>query len=315
MSEHAAVTSLLAARMVHACEQYEAREVDAHLQKCETCRAEVRVLSAGAEILARADSKPPKSLRDKVLAFANRQGVPSYGQAYAATVSALDALLRELDAHQWTAVVAYEKWNVLDLVTHLTATDNLVADKLGLHVHPPVSPDAEDPDARTELLLAMPHDQERAWPGWRQQADAICRELVTRPLPADLMVSRAFETWIHARDIALATQKDLPPPPAAHLHTIADFAARLLPHAADCRRVARPGHVVRLVLSGDGGGIWSLPLGEPDLGVTVEMTMDVIEFCLLMGGRREPRAVDVMIRGDVELGYDLLDAGPTLAPR
>jgi hypothetical protein len=32
-----------------------------------------------------------------------------------------------------------------------------------------------------------------------------------------------------------------------------------------------------------------------------------------MAGRREPRAVDVMIRGDVELGYDLLDAGPSLA--
>lgn len=211
-------------------------------------------------------------------------------------------------------MVAHDQWSVLDLVIHLTATDNLVADKLGLHVHPAVAPDA-DPDSRTEVLLAMPRKRDRAWPGWREQAHAICNELVTRPLPADLMVSRAFETWIHARDIALVTQKNLPPPPPAHMHTIADFAARLLPHAAECRRVVRPGNVVRLVLSGNGGGIWSLPLGEPDLGVTVEMTMDVTEYCLLMGGRREPRAVDVMIRGDVELGYDLLDAGPTLAPR
>jgi uncharacterized protein (TIGR03083 family) len=314
VSEHAAVTSLLAAWTLHACGKQESREVDAHLRTCETCRAEVRVLSAAAESLARPDSKPPQSLRDKVLAVTTGPPIPSYAQAYAATVSALDALLRELDIHQWTGAVAHEQWTVLDLVIHLTATDNLVADKLGLHVHPPVTPD-EDPDSRTEILLEMPRRRERAWPGWRQQADAICAELVTRPLPADLLVSRAFETWIHARDIALVTHKQLPPPPAAHLHTIADFAARLLPHAAECRRVVRPGNVVRLVLSGAGGGIWSLPLSEPDLGVTVEMTMDVTEFCLLMGGRREPRAVDVMIRGDVELGYDLLDAGPTLAPR
>jgi hypothetical protein len=127
------------------------------------------------------------------------------------------------------------------------------------------------------------------------------------------MVSRAFETWIHARDIALAARKELPSPPPEHLHTIADLATRLLPAAAAYRRVARG--VVRLVLTGAGGGTWTLPLDELEPGVTVEMTLDVTEFCLLMGARREPRAVDVMIRGDVDLGYDLLDAGPTLAPQ
>jgi hypothetical protein len=159
----------------------------------------------------------------------------------------------------------------------------------------------------------MPKSIERAWPGWRRQADAICRTLVDRSLPPDLMVSRAFETWIHARDIALAARKELPSPPPEHLHTIADLATRLLPAAAAYRRVARG--VVRLVLTGAGGGTWTLPLDELEPGVTVEMTLDVTEFCLLMGARREPRAVDVMIRGDVDLGYDLLDAGPTLAPQ
>jgi uncharacterized protein (TIGR03083 family) len=314
VSEHAAVSSLLAAWTVHACERNEACEVDAHLRNCETCRAEIRVLATAAERLCQSEVKPPESLRDKVLAITDRRRVPSYAQAYAATISALDALLREIDVHQWAGVVAHEQWSVLDLVIRLTATDNLVAAQLGLDVTPPVS-DEEDPDSRTERLLAMPRDHVKAWADWRSQAHAICEALVSHSLPADLMVSRAFETWIHTRDIALVTRKALPPPPAAHLHTIADLAARLLPHAAETRRVARPGNVVRLVLSGEGGGIWTLPLAEPDLGITVEMTMDVIEFCLLMGDRLEPRAVDVMIRGDVELGYDLLDAGPALAHR
>jgi uncharacterized protein (TIGR03083 family) len=314
VSEHAAVSSLLAAWTVHACERHEANEVEVHLRGCETCRAEVQVLATAAERLGQSDVKPAEALRDKILAGATMRPVPSYAQAYAATVAALDSLLREIDVHQWTGVVAHEQWTVLDVVTHLTATDNLVANKLGLSVKPPVDPD-EDPESRTERLLAMRRDRTRSWERWRSQADAICQALVSQALPADLMVSRAFETWIHARDIALVTQKNLPAPPPAHLHTIADLAARLLPHAAECRRVARPGNVVRLVLSGDGGGIWTLPLAEPDLGTTVEMTIDVVEYCLLMGGRLEPRAVDVMIRGDVELGYDLLDAGPTLAPR
>jgi uncharacterized protein (TIGR03083 family) len=298
--------------MVHACEPAEARAVDAHLRLCETCRAEVRMLAQATERLGGTGFRPAESVRARILtATRGPDGIPDYAQAYAATVAALDALLRELDEDQWTGVIAHEKWNVLDLVIHLTATDNLVADQLGLHVHPAVRDD-DDPDSRTEQLLALPKSRERGWPGWRTQADAICLALTERSLPPELMVSRAFETWIHARDIAIVTRKALPAPPPEHLHTIADFAAGLLPHAAECRRVARGG--VRLVLSGRGGGTWTLHL-EPDQTVTVEMTMDVTEFCLLMADRREPRAVDVMLRGDVELGYDLLDAGPVLAPR
>ncbi|WP_125728046.1 maleylpyruvate isomerase family mycothiol-dependent enzyme [Kibdelosporangium aridum] len=314
MRDHAAVSSLLAAWTMHACDRHESDAVEDHLKSCETCRAEVRAFAQAAQSLAGKGTPPPKRVREKMVTAVGTLDIPSYAKAYAASVAALDALLKEIDAHQWTGVVAHEPWSVLDLVVHLTATDNLVADHLGLLVHPAVQP-GEDPDSRTDVLLAMPRSQDTAWQDWRRQAEAICYALTNKTLPPDLMLSRAYETWIHARDIALVTHKDLPPPPPDHLHTIADFAARLLPHAAAYRRVARPGNAVRLVLAGPGGGTWTLPLGGPDLGVTVEMTMDVIQFCLLMADRREPRAVDVMIRGDVELGYDLLDAAPALAPR
>ena len=80
-----------------------------HLRGCETCRAEAQVLAAAAERLCRNETKPAYGLRDKVLAIATARSVPSYAQPYAATVAALDALLREVDTHQWTGVIAYEK--------------------------------------------------------------------------------------------------------------------------------------------------------------------------------------------------------------
>nr|CEL15097.1 hypothetical protein [Kibdelosporangium sp. MJ126-NF4]CTQ93309.1 hypothetical protein [Kibdelosporangium sp. MJ126-NF4] len=270
------MSSLLAAWTMCACDQHEADAVEAHLRTCETCRAEVHSLTEAAHSLAGQTTPPPGGVRDKVLTVAHRQDLPDYAKPYAATVTALDALLKELDAHKWTGKIA-----------QLTAADGVVADQLGLHDH--------------ELT-------------WKQQADAICQALATKSVPPDLLMSRAYETWIHARDIAMAAHKQLPPPPPDYLHTIADFAARLLPQAAAYRRVARPGNVVRLVLAGPGGGTWTLALGDKDREVTVEMTMETTAFCLLMAGRTQPRSVDVMIRGDVELGYDLLDAGPALAP-
>jgi uncharacterized protein (TIGR03083 family) len=305
VTSHAAVSSLLAAWAVNACAPAESAAVDAHLTGCSSCQADITVLSQAASLFGRNGFPPPQSLRAKVIAAAGGLGLAADGAAYAATVAALDALLRELSPDEWT-LAAHAGWTVLDLIIHLTATDNLVADQLGLHVHPPVTRD-DTPDSRTALLLSMPRRWDRVWPGWRHQADAICGAVSRRALAPDLLVSRAFETWIHARDIALATSKDLPPPPPPHLHTIADLTARLLPHAAKSRHITAAS--ARLILTGPAGGTWTLT----DSGPAVELTMDTVEFCLLMAGRREPRAVDVMIRGDVELGYDLLDAGPSLA--
>ncbi|ONI73266.1 hypothetical protein ALI144C_45980 [Actinosynnema sp. ALI-1.44] len=275
-TSHAAVSSLLAAWTTCACSPDEADAVEAHLRTCETCRADVRGLAEATRSLAPQETQPPEEIRDKVLAATDRPDIPDYARAYAATVSALSALLKELDADD----------DVTEQLSRLTAADRLVADQLGVR------------DQKT----------------WQQQADAICCALTRKPLPPELMLARAYETWICARDIAMATYKELPPPPPEHLHAIAGFAASLLPYAAAYRRMAQPDIVVRLVLAGPGGGTWSLPLEDHGV-ITVEMTMDTEAFCLLMAARTPPRSVDVMIRGDVELGYDLLDAGPALVAR
>jgi uncharacterized protein (TIGR03083 family) len=244
----------------------------------------------------------------------------SYGRVYAAMAAALDALLGELDALDWARIAAYGDWSVHDLVAHLAATDSLLADQLRL------APHEDTIDSRTDATVARERARqpEETWMLWRAQAAELCGELaawsgdqvvalppMAMPL-ADIMAARAFETWIHTKDIAVAVGRSLPAPPGEHLHRIADLGARSLPAAMTRGDVVLNGQSVRLLLTGEGGGSWLVPrAGSP----AVELELDALAFCLLMGDRLAPADVDVAIRGDAGLGRDVLGAAASLAGR
>jgi uncharacterized protein (TIGR03083 family) len=244
----------------------------------------------------------------------------SYGRVYAAMAAALDALLGELDALDWARIAAYGDWSVHDLVAHLAATDSLLADQLRL------APPEDTIDSRTDATVARERARqpEETWMLWRTQAAELCEELATwqgdqvvtiRPIAmplADIMAARAFETWIHAKDIAAAVGRSLPEPPGEHVHRVADLGARTLPAAMARGGVVLNGRSVGLVLTGEGGGSWLVPRVE---GPAVELELDVLAFCSLMGDRLAPADVDVTIRGDAGLGRDVLGAAASLAGR
>ena len=261
--------------------------------------------------------------------------IPGHAQVYAAMTAALGALLGEVGPLEWTRTAAYDGWSVQDLVAHLTATDSLLAHQLGVPVQPPVRPE-DDVASRTELLLA--HERARApahtRTAWQEQAETLCRWLAEHPdagprpvtvgpmsMPvSDMMTVRAFETWIHTGDIAAALDRVMSAPPAEHLHRMADLGARLLPVAAACGQVEHRGRSLRLVLSGPGGGSWLVPLdprpdARPIAEPAVELVLDVVDFCLLLGDRRPPPTIQATLHGDVLLGRQVLDAAPSLAGR
>src|SRR5207249_1692608 len=110
-------------------------------------------------------------------------------------------------------------------------------------------------------------------------------------IPLDrVLVSRAFETWIHADDIRAAVELTMRPPPPAHMALVADLAARSLPAAARMTGVDLGARTVRLVLTGAGGGDWLLGArpGAPVEPPAVVLTADVLDFCLLAAGRLAP---------------------------
>jgi len=334
---HETVIHLIGAWALDACSTEEEKLVEDHLSTCSDCAREARELREAAADLGGAYLRPPVGSLARLRAAAPGRRRPAtataaYAMPYAAQVAALDLLLSDLAPEDWHRI-GYGELTVRDLIAHLAAVDGLVAAGLGLPVQPPVAP-GENPAERTEAVLRF----ERGWPAeqirrsWRAQADAVCRSLVGHPSPGtatvdpgdplslpDTLAARAFETWIHGEDIAAATGRPAVPPLPEHLHPLADVAARVLPRVIS-RRIAPPhDRYVRLRLTGDGGGTWTVPL---DPAVTapaavrpaVVIALDVVEFCRLAANRRDPGRIAVEVQGDAALAREFLAAVPALAP-
>ncbi|WP_344590611.1 maleylpyruvate isomerase family mycothiol-dependent enzyme [Actinomadura vinacea] len=310
---------LLGAWAIGACSEEETRLVLEHLPECAVCAEETRLLARAAPVLHGGGRLPPAGLRASVLsgAFERRRPVvrlPEHVAPYAAQVSMLDALLAELTEPDWTTNVIYD-WNVQDVVAHLGATDRLLAEQL-------TEQDAPDVDARTAAEIAFERGRrpEETRGSWREHAQELCARLkeatpstVHIPFPMRLenaVVARAFETWVHATDIAAAVGRSLPAPLPEHLHAIADLGVRSLPAALAMRGVETGGQA-RLLLEGPGGGDWLLPLGGDGPNVTIRL--DVLDFCMLAADRRDPTKVEATIEGDSPLARHLLSAASAFA--
>jgi uncharacterized protein (TIGR03083 family) len=339
---HAAVTELLGAWALDGCSTEETATVEAHLAGCPSCAAEAdRLGRVAAGLAATVAAPPPARLRDAVLAaaVASRPAVgDEVGVGYAAWVERLDALLGELTPAQWRERVIHD-WSVQDLVAHLTATDELLAAQLA-------PGGAELPDDLDELDGALPArasaaaiDQQRGWApertraAWRAQAERLLGDarssapgaldrpvrladprLPRQPLRVAL-VQRLFETWIHAGDVGGLLGGPPAPPSEGQVALIVAFGARLLPAALRLAGADRPAGSARLVLVGPGGGAWTIsPAGQdaPARPPEATVTMDAVEFCFLLGNRRDPDSVPHTVEGDPDLAARLLRAAATL---
>jgi uncharacterized protein (TIGR03083 family) len=339
---HAAVTELLGAWALDACSAEETASVEVHLAGCPACAAEAdRLGRVAAGLATTVAAPPPPRLRDAVLAAAVARR-PAAGEeasaGYAAWVDRFDTLLGGLTPAQWRERVVRD-WSVQDLVAHLLATDELLAAQLG-------AGGAETPEDPGELDGALPArrsaasiDRQRARPpertraAWRAQADRLLRDarssapgaldrpvrltdprLPRQPLRVAL-VQRLFETWIHTGDVGGLVGGPPVLPSAGQVALIVAFGVRLLPAALGLAGADRPAGSARLVLVGPGGGAWTIsPAGRdaPGRPPAATVTMDAVEFCFLLGNRRDPDSVPHTVEGDPDLAARLLRAATTL---
>ncbi|MGW8380180.1 maleylpyruvate isomerase family mycothiol-dependent enzyme [Streptomyces sp. ODS28] len=316
---HPLAEPLLGAWLLNACSPEEAALVEAHLRHCEHCASDAHTLRAALPGLAGSEPLPPPPElyeRTTTAAFAARtptpRGLPAHVRPYAAQLATLDAVLRELAPADWRSVVV-EGWTAAQLVSHLAATDSLLAEQLA------GAPSGDTVPERTAAYTswAARHPYETVHATWYEAAASL-RESLSRgdpsrpaelaagfPLPvADHAVGRAFETWIHTRDIALTTSRTLPPPSPETLHAMSDLGARLLPKALLLTGTPLDSRALTLHLTGEGGGTWQVGPGT----TTAELTLDTVDFCLLTGGRLGAGEIPRTVTGDAGLAEAALGA-------
>ena len=253
-------------------------------------------------------------------------------EAYADQVGALSRVLDRVPDDAWdNPVAAYHPWSVRDLVAHLIAIEEYCGSFLGFG---PTDVDEElslDHLAMTEATIercrALPPSEVVA--EWRRVAErnaehvlALDHDALQQPMPlhgipfrvTTGMVARAFELWTHADDIRAAIGEPLDTPPPAVVHRMATESVASLPLAAYGLDEPPGPAVAHIVLTGHGGGTWTLeiagaPPGEPD----VTMVLDVIDYCRVVSRRQDIDTLEMTTEGDASLATTLLKASQFVA--
>ena len=334
-TDDAMLDELLGAYALDAVEAHEAVPVEEYLERSPGAADEVaRLRKATAWIGATEALAPPPALHDTVLDVARTRRSTTLGRSAPADDGPFPAVyLSETD--RFDAHVPDDAWGVRtfngltvrDLVTHLASMESTVASVIGS----PTVPDVTEVgiERRTAIFLDRFRDRPLAdvRAVWRASVEAV-RVWFDRA-PADaavpafgltlgrdaLLVTRAFETWTHADDIRRAVGRALAPPPAPTLQRMADLAVTSMPAALEVAGRAHPEKTARVVLTGDGGGDWLIPLGFGEAGQTpdVVLTADVVDWCRVVSERMAPEDLPRTVVGDATLADDVAAAASAFA--
>lgn len=324
-----AFEELLGAYALDALDADEAAAVEEFLTAHPEHEREVQRLRAAAAWIGASEVEtPPARLRSSILARIAPASAPRSPGAVAH--DAATDLLRAVVGGLAPSDAATTTWNGLDvhdLVVHLLAMESLVAQWAGRPTHESLT--GGDIEGRTyeaiEAFAEVPitavidewdraaravrdageHDDRIPWFG----ADFAA---------SDVLTYRAFETWTHAGDIAVAMGGPRPGLPGDAFASMARASMGLMPLCLARRGTTRPGATAEIVLTGDGGGRFTIPLAPGEAidraaAPQVRITTSVFDWCVRVAERIEPDELDADIAGDVELGCELVAAASCFA--
>lgn len=280
-------------------------------------------------------SSLPNGLRERVLAASRsaRSGGRATPQppeitateAFARAADAFTGLLSVLSLAQWQTHVLREL-DVQGLVGHLSGVERDVQRAIAGDVD---VADADHITSTQELAAAQSGREPQATQAeWRaavdqtladveacghDAADVLSMHGMRLSLEA-LLVVRAFELWTHENDIRRAVGMSPSVPDPSTLTLMTDLAVLLLPHAVTRTSAVAAPTDLHLVLTGDGGGTWDVPLGARDRAsqsAELLLVVDAVDFCRLVANRVAPEALDLHVEGDGVAG--ILSAAASLA--
>jgi uncharacterized protein (TIGR03083 family) len=318
---------LLGAFALDACDAEETAAVERYMTAHPDVSRDVERLRTAAAGLAASDAlAPPRDVRIGVFERARACRAPRSQtplEVHAEVEATLVELLDELPASAHD-LPTLNGLTVRELVAHLAAMESLLAMWLGVPTLAGVVD--ESVEERTAAVI----EETRDWTFsevvalWRRSMAAVraaapgdeTSRWFGSEMPTNLvLVIRAFETWTHTDDIRRVLGRALDVPSAASLRTMAEGSMTLVPSAMDSSGLTRPGRTVRVVLTGAGGGEWTVAMasgaepGDPD----VSLTLPVSDWCRRFSERLSAEELDVLVSGDLRLGDDLIAAAPVFA--
>jgi uncharacterized protein (TIGR03083 family) len=313
---------LLGAYALDAVDDDDAAAVAELVAEDESARRELRRLRGAAAWIGATEAlAPPRDLRTQLLQRATpvSEEVRIYRMAMARHEDLLDSI--PADALDRSTVNGL---SIGELVVHLASMESAVAETVGLDQ---TVTDETDVVTRTDRYLEVAgHDPlgtgRRVW---REAVDALDAWAVAGGeqggLPWNgftvsrrtLLASRAFETWTHDDDIRDALGRDRMVPLPIELGVMSDIAVNILPFCLAAAG-ATPDAAARLVLTGEGGGDWTISLdGAEHEAPAVTITMDVVDYCRVVAERVPPEACGAVIEGDEQIGRSVLAHAAALA--
>ncbi len=321
---------LVGAYALDACEPEEAAAIDAYIAaNVDAAKEAERLRDAAAWLGAVGALNPPVDLRDRLLAAAAERPDPLPPvEALRSESERFEALLDTLGPDD-LGVTTYNGLSVRDLITHVAIVDEAfvregLATMTGESRSSFIGADAAAEMTEAELPATAAWSFEEIRERGRKARQALVG--LDAQLPADarfggyslktVLVIRAFETWTHHQDIASVLGRTEAPVAPSVLRTMAELAIQTLPLALAARGYEYPGRTARVVMSGPGGGDWTIACTvQETAGKTpdVVLRVPVVEFCRRFADRLAVDAVPFEIDGDVELGRALVDAAPAFA--
>ncbi len=291
---------------------------------------------------------PPHGLRESVMTAATarrRPGAPvssaggtpvdgagaTAGETFRRTVDELRGLLMTLTREDWKKPALAVYGTVHDLVAHLVGVEEGLLGTLGYgpspdpavwsrHTTATTSTIEELRETPTEILVERWTQAANRLAGIAEEMESTVpdRLIPVNDVPAGptgMLVLRTFEVWTHHEDICRATGHPLPNLDANRLRRMSGDLINALPVALAVHGVSRPDRTTRLVLTGDGGGTFDIPMaiggavGQPDTLIVA----DVVDFCRLASHRLTPPTLGAHIEGDIELAGCVLQAAGAFA--
>jgi uncharacterized protein (TIGR03083 family) len=250
-------------------------------------------------------------------------------EAYDRTVDDFRDLLAGVAQDEWLRPAHAEHGTVRELVAHLVGVERLCLAWLDPTAPEPVDPAMDHVSATRPVVDELATvDATALVAAWYEAARAVAamaatgdraRKVRFHDLSSDvdgLLVTRTFELWAHAMDIALATDRAMPALDAERMSLLSARLMAVLPFAVALRGAAAPGRTARFVLTGDAGGCYSVPLGphsRPDAEPDVTIVIDAVDICRVAARRLPAAELPAVVEGDATLAAAVLAAADAFA--